>query len=50
MWILSQLQSVDGTILIDGIKDLVAPVTDEERALYATIDFDPVCNYTGLME
>lgn len=41
VWILSQLQSVDGKILVDGLSDLVAPVTDEERALYATIDFDP---------
>uniref|UniRef100_A0A7E4W7K8 M20_dimer domain-containing protein n=1 Tax=Panagrellus redivivus TaxID=6233 RepID=A0A7E4W7K8_PANRE len=39
-WVLSQLVDVDGTIKIDGISDLVAPVTDDERALYEKIDFD----------
>jgi nonspecific dipeptidase len=39
-WILSQLTEVDGTIKINGLKEMVAPVTDEERALYEKIDFD----------
>lgn len=39
-WLLSQLTEVDGTIKIDGLKDMVAPVTDEERELYEKIDFD----------
>ena len=29
-----------GKILIPGINDAVAPVTDEEHALYDHIDFD----------
>lgn len=41
VWILSQLATQDGKILIEGLADLVAPVTDEERVLYETIDFDP---------
>jgi nonspecific dipeptidase len=39
-WILSQLTEVDGTIKINGLKEMVAPVTDEERKLYEKIDFD----------
>ncbi|VDM28632.1 unnamed protein product [Toxocara canis] len=40
MWMLAQLADSDGTILIDGIHDLVAKVTVEERKLYDSIDFD----------
>uniref|UniRef100_F1L670 Cytosolic non-specific dipeptidase n=1 Tax=Ascaris suum TaxID=6253 RepID=F1L670_ASCSU len=40
MWMLAQLTDLDGTILIDGIYDLVSKVTVEERKLYEAIDFD----------
>lgn len=36
----SLVESGSGKILIDGIMDGVAPVTDEERALYDSIEFD----------
>jgi nonspecific dipeptidase len=39
-WILSQLTEVDGTIKINDLKEMVAPVTDEEHKLYEKIDFD----------
>lgn len=39
-WLMSQLLDVDGKIKIDGISDLVAPVTDEEIELYKKIEFD----------
>uniref|UniRef100_A0AC34FBL4 DNA-directed RNA polymerase n=1 Tax=Panagrolaimus sp. ES5 TaxID=591445 RepID=A0AC34FBL4_9BILA len=39
-WILSQLTEDDGTIKIDGLKEMIAPVTDEEQELYDKIDFD----------
>uniref|UniRef100_A0A914RQS3 Uncharacterized protein n=1 Tax=Parascaris equorum TaxID=6256 RepID=A0A914RQS3_PAREQ len=39
---LAQLTDLDGTILIDGIYDLVSKVTVEERKLYEAIDFDQV--------
>ncbi|KAH7696171.1 Protein Y71H2AM.11 [Aphelenchoides avenae] len=39
VWILGQLASVDGQILIEGISDIVAPVTAEEHAVYESIDF-----------
>uniref|UniRef100_A0AC34QH46 Peptidase M20 dimerisation domain-containing protein n=1 Tax=Panagrolaimus sp. JU765 TaxID=591449 RepID=A0AC34QH46_9BILA len=39
-WMLSQLIDVGGNIKIDGINDLVAPVTDKEMELYKSIDFD----------
>uniref|UniRef100_A0A914CJK0 Cytosolic non-specific dipeptidase n=1 Tax=Acrobeloides nanus TaxID=290746 RepID=A0A914CJK0_9BILA len=42
VWILSHLQDLKGKILIDGIYDLVAPITPEEEQLYETIDFDLV--------
>ncbi|VDK50683.1 unnamed protein product [Gongylonema pulchrum] len=37
---MSQLSDVNGNIKIDGLLDLVAPVTDEERRLYKALDFD----------
>uniref|UniRef100_A0A914ZNE4 Peptidase M20 dimerisation domain-containing protein n=3 Tax=Parascaris univalens TaxID=6257 RepID=A0A914ZNE4_PARUN len=40
VWMLAQLTDLDGTILIDGIYDLVSKVTVEERKLYEAIDFD----------
>lgn len=50
--ILSQLTDVKGRILIDGIYDQVAPVTEEEKKLYGNIDFDIVrvyiCSYNFL--
>ncbi len=36
----SLIEPGSGKILIDGIMDDVAPVTEEERKLYETIDFD----------
>jgi len=39
-WVLAQLVGVDGKINIAGIDELVAPVTEEERSIYDTIDFD----------
>ncbi|PIO77571.1 peptidase, M20/M25/M40 family [Teladorsagia circumcincta] len=39
VWIMSQLTDVDGKIKIPGIYDLVAPLTDEEKKCYDTIDF-----------
>uniref|UniRef100_A0A915D4H9 Peptidase M20 dimerisation domain-containing protein n=1 Tax=Ditylenchus dipsaci TaxID=166011 RepID=A0A915D4H9_9BILA len=39
-WVLSQLTDVDGKIMVDGIDALVAPLTDAEKELYKTIDFD----------
>lgn len=42
VWILSRLTDLKGKILIDGINELVAPLTEEEKKLYEHIDFDPV--------
>ncbi|VDM95837.1 unnamed protein product, partial [Thelazia callipaeda] len=42
VWIMSQLTDLNGNIKIKGIKDLVAPVTKEEEALYKTLDFNMV--------
>ena len=39
-WILAQLTDVDGTIRIDGLSNMVAPVTEDEAELYKNIDFD----------
>jgi len=36
----SLIEPGTGKILIDGIMDDVAPVTDEERKMYETIEFD----------
>ncbi|CAD5221638.1 unnamed protein product [Bursaphelenchus xylophilus] len=38
--ILSRLSDVNGKINIEGLDKLVAPVTDAERELYKSIDFD----------
>uniref|UniRef100_A0A914V2D2 Peptidase M20 dimerisation domain-containing protein n=1 Tax=Plectus sambesii TaxID=2011161 RepID=A0A914V2D2_9BILA len=40
VWLMSQLIDVRGTILIPGIKEMVAPLTPEEEGLYDTIEFD----------
>ncbi|XP_064480738.1 cytosolic non-specific dipeptidase-like [Ornithodoros turicata] len=40
VYILDNLTDSCGQILIPGIMDDVAPVTDKERALYADLDFD----------
>jgi len=40
VWLLSQLSDVKGRILIEGLDELVAPLTDSERALYKDIEFD----------
>ena len=42
VWLMSQLIDVRGTILIPGIKEMVAPLTPEEEGLYDTIEFDVV--------
>ncbi|CAI2347440.1 unnamed protein product [Caenorhabditis sp. 36 PRJEB53466] len=39
MWIMSQLVTVDGQILIPGIAELVAPLSKDEDDLYDKIDF-----------
>ncbi|KAE9414400.1 hypothetical protein Angca_002747 [Angiostrongylus cantonensis] len=40
LWLMSQLTSVDNRILIPGIYDDVAPMTNEESTLYDKIDFN----------
>jgi hypothetical protein len=40
--ILGTLVDVNGRILIPGINDTVAPVTEDERSSYDPIDFDLV--------
>ena len=40
--ILGSLVDVKGKILVPGINDSVAPLTEEEQKLYEPIDFDPV--------
>ena len=37
--VLSKLVTPTGKILIPGVNELVAPVTDEERERYAKIDY-----------
>lgn len=37
--VLASLVATDGRILIEGIDDMAAPVTDEEKALYKGISF-----------
>lgn len=39
-WMMSQLSDVNGNIKIDGLLDLVRPLTDEEHKHYETIEFD----------
>jgi len=41
IWMMNQLVSEDGTILVEGLMDTVAPLTKEEEAKYVNIDFDP---------
>lgn len=38
--VMSQLVDVNGNILIPGVLDMVAPVTEKEAGLYDDIDFD----------
>ncbi|KAI6201413.1 Cytosolic non-specific dipeptidase [Aphelenchoides besseyi] len=38
--ILSTLSDVDGTIKVEGLDKLIAPLTKEEEALYKSIDFN----------
>ena len=40
IWMMNQLVSEDGTILVEGLMDSVAPLTEEEKAKYVNIDFD----------
>jgi nonspecific dipeptidase len=40
MWMMNHLVDKDGNILVEGLMDTVAPVTDEELATYENIDFD----------
>ncbi|CCD73878.1 Peptidase M20 dimerization domain-containing protein [Caenorhabditis elegans] len=49
MWVMSQLVTVDGQILIPGIAELVAPLTKDEDEIYEKIDFcvDTFKNETG---
>ena len=37
--VMSKLVAPDGTILVPGIMDQVAPLTEEEKARYANLDF-----------
>ncbi len=40
--LLNELVDSKGKILIPGIYDSVAPLTEEEKKLYESIDFDMV--------
>jgi hypothetical protein len=40
--VLNELVDARGKILIPGIYDSVRALTDEEKSLYESIDFDPV--------
>ncbi|CAH0699065.1 unnamed protein product [Spodoptera exigua] len=40
IYMMNQLVDKDGKIHIDGIYDSVAPLTENEKKLYTTIDFD----------
>ena len=42
IYLLGHLVDVKGKILVPGINDNVAPLTDGERATYTDIDFDKV--------
>ncbi len=44
MHMMSQLVDVKGKILIPGVMDSVAELTDAEKKLYDVIDFDKVQN------
>lgn len=36
---MSKLVTPDGQILVSGVKDLIAPITDDERAKFEAIHF-----------
>jgi Cys-Gly metallodipeptidase DUG1 len=38
--IVSKLVTPDGQILVTGVKDLIAPVTEDERKKFEAIHFD----------
>ena len=40
IWMMNQLVAEDGTILVEGLMDSVAPLTKEEEAKYVNIEFD----------
>ena len=40
--VMSKLVDVKGKILIPGVNDTIAELTDEEKKLYDSIDFDKV--------
>jgi len=40
--IMSSLVDVNGKILVPGINEKVAPVTEDERSSYGPIEFDVV--------
>src|SRR5207237_5177259 len=40
VWALSTLKSADDRILVDGLMERVAPVTDDDRKLLSTLPFD----------
>ena len=42
MYLMSSLVDVSGKITIPHLNHAVDDVTDDERGLYADIDFDPV--------
>ena len=42
---MASLVDVKGKILIPGVNDSVAPLTEDEQKLYEPIDFDPVSFY-----
>lgn len=37
---MSRLVTPDGQILVSGVKDLIAPITDDERAKFEAIHFE----------
>jgi len=41
VWMMNQLVDGQGNILVEGLMDSVAPLTEEESAKYDNIDFDP---------
>jgi len=46
IWMMNQLVDEDGNILVEGLMDSVAPLTDAEKEKYVNIDFD-VDEYRG---
>ncbi|CAD6193058.1 unnamed protein product [Caenorhabditis auriculariae] len=41
IWLMSQLVDGKGKILVPGLQEMIAPLTDEERKRYKDIDFNP---------